>query len=669
MTLNLKMLATLDASGVKTGARESLRAISSIGDTAENTSTDLGKLSSAATAAAQAARAQGNAFRFSGQQAANSNRLAAHEVNVLAQQLSDGAIQVASGQSLFTAILQQGSQVQFLLGSKGVNSIGGSIALLKQGLIGFLNPINLAVAGLAAGAAGAAALYNAIAADDSATDALEAQGALIEALADRYDEVAAALDRLQDRPSIAGIALDRDELEEQRRLLTSMIGDIETSILRSLRLEANALSALAEPLTDYASSVREFQRELRATAEEFANTETSAESLIARLLELAQTAPDTEAEAAIRTIIREARGADDGLLQLIGRLNEVEASLRGIGLEATALGNIDEAANARIGSTFGIFEEANALDRLRSQLRPRRSESSDLERQREQVERFLATQDQTLERLRLETSLIGESEAARRRAIAALEAEFQIREFGLDLTSKSAEILRDNASAILEETQALENQQEAWAAVQSAGEAALRSITNKLASGDLTGALSALISQVSQLGLQLAAINPLSNSLFGTSYPTLGSVGGLFGGVFGGGSSLTSALGAATLNLYDGGGPTLSGNDTDIAGLVHRNEYVFDAKSTRKIGVNTLEALRQGALRGYQDGGLVTTSAFPAPRLTQTQTARSKPGPVQQTGDTFIMNITTPDIQSFRASRSQLAGEFARMTVRGGRNG
>lgn len=669
MTLNLQMLATLDASGVKTGARESQRAISGIGDTAENTSTDLGKLSSAANAATQAARAQGNAFRFSGQQAANSNRLAAHEVNVLAQQLSDGAIQVASGQSLFTAILQQGSQVQFLLGSKGVNTIGGSIALLKQGLIGFLNPINLAVAGLAAGAAGAAALYNAIAADDSATDALETQGALIEALADRYDEVAAALDRLQDRPSVAGIALDRDELEEQRHLLTGMIGELEISIQRSLRLEANALSALAEPLTDYASSVRDFQAELRATAEEFANTETSAENLIARLLELAQTAPDTEAEAAIRAIIREARNADDGLLQLIGRLNEVEASLRGIGIEATALGNIDEAANARIGSTFGIFEEATARDRLRSQLRPRRSGSSDLERQRQQIERFLATQDQTLERLRLETSLIGESGAARRRAIAALEAEFQIRDLGLDITSKSAEILRDNATAIHEETQALENQQEAWAAVQSAGEAALRSITSKLASGDLTGALSALISQVSQLGLQLAAINPLSNSLFGTSYPTLGSVGGLFGGVFGGGSSLTSALGAATLNLFDSGGSTGIGPDSDVAGLVHRNEYVFDARSTRKIGVNTLESLRQGALRGYQSGGLVTISAFPAPKSMRAKPELSAPEAVQQAGTTFIMNITTPDVQSFRASRSQLAGEFARMTLRGGRNG
>jgi hypothetical protein len=218
----------------------------------------------------------------------------------------------------------------------------------------------------------------------------------------------------------------------------------------------------------------------------------------------------------------------------------------------------------------------------------------------------------------------------------------------------TAASLRDNARAIAEETLALEELQSAWSAVQRTGETAIRSLVTRLADGDLTGALRSVITEVSQLGLQLAAINPLTNALFGTARPTLGAAGGFLGGLFG---------------SFDSGGSTGRGSDTEVAGLVHRNEYVFDAQSTRKIGVNTLEALRQGALRGYQDGGLVTTSAFSAPRLTQTETARSQPGPVQQTGDTFIMNIATPDIQSFRASRSQLAGEFARMNLRGGRNG
>ena len=661
MTLNLKMLATLDATGVESGAREARVALSGIGRTAEAAATDMGQLGSAAAAAAQAARAQGSAFRLSGQQAANSNRLAASEVNLLAQQISDGAIQVTSGQSLFTAILQQGSQVQFLLGSKGVNTIGGSIALLKQGLIGFLNPINLAIAGLAAGAAGASFLYQRIANDNSATEALEHQAELIETLAERYDEVGAALDRLQDRPSAAGIALDTDALEEQRDLLLSLIDDIEAGVRRSLRLEANALSALAEPLTEDAALFRAFQEELRQTADAFVDAESGADHLIARLLDLARTAPDMESERAIRAMIREARDADEGLFDLVARLGEVEAALSGIGAEAAALGTIDEAANARIARSFGIFDEENARKRLRTLLRPERSGPPAGSRQREQANALIAAQDQTLERLRLEISLLGESEAERRRAISALEAEQQIRELRIPVRSREADTIREMAARISEETLALEHQQAAWDTLRSAGETAIKTIADRLSDGDIAGAFDALLNQISQLALQLAAINPLMNSVFGTRYPTLSGAGSVLGGLFGGPSA---AVRSATFGLYGSGGPTGAGNDNEIAGFVHRNEYVFDAEATRKIGAGTLETLRQGALKGYQSGGLVRAGALPfaGPGMRDARPALAVSG-----GDTHI-HITTPDIQSFRASRSQIAGEFARLAARGQRN-
>jgi len=253
----------------------------------------------------------------------------------------------------------------------------------------------------------------------------------------------------------------------------------------------------------------------------------------------------------------------------------------------------------------------------------------------------------------------------RETAAAALEVSGTIPELRLtlaDLAAGSSAL----TNAIHEETQALTDQQEAWGAVQSAGEAAIRSIASKLASGDLTGAISALISQVSQLGLQLAAINPISNSLFGTSAPTLGGVSGLLGGIFSR-TPLTSALSAATLNLFERGGSTGPGRDSKIAGLVHRNEYVFDARSTREIGVPALEALRAGALKGYRDGGLVTTSAFTGASAVQTRPVLTTRDTARETGDTFTINITTPDIQSFRAARTQIAGEFARLAARGQR--
>lgn len=50
------------------------------------------------------------------------------------------------------------------------------------------------------------------------------------------------------------------------------------------------------------------------------------------------------------------------------------------------------------------------------------------------------------------------------------------------------------------------------------------------------------------------------------------------------------------------GGYTGSGARYDVAGLVHRGEYVFDASATRRIGVDVLESLRRGG-PGYADGG------------------------------------------------------------------
>ena len=42
------------------------------------------------------------------------------------------------------------------------------------------------------------------------------------------------------------------------------------------------------------------------------------------------------------------------------------------------------------------------------------------------------------------------------------------------------------------------------------------------------------------------------------------------------------------------GGFTGTGRDTDVAGLVHANEYVFDADATRRIGTKNLESIRKG---------------------------------------------------------------------------
>lgn len=114
-----------------------------------------------------------------------------------------------------------------------------------------------------------------------------------------------------------------------------------------------------------------------------------------------------------------------------------------------------------------------------------------------------------------------------------------------------------------------------------------------------------------------AASANLANALFG-NFGSSGQIGGLIGtaiagfiGVPGGGSGpapTAAQVGAAGdgLMFFDSGGYTGPGGKLDPAGIVHKGEYVFDADSTRRLGVGFLSRLR-----GYADGGYVGASGMP----------------------------------------------------------
>ncbi|PTW61435.1 transglycosylase-like protein with SLT domain [Breoghania corrubedonensis] len=93
-----------------------------------------------------------------------------------------------------------------------------------------------------------------------------------------------------------------------------------------------------------------------------------------------------------------------------------------------------------------------------------------------------------------------------------------------------------------------------------------------------------------------------------------GVIGSFVSGLFGGGGGAATG---APLNLlaFSGGGGTGTGADDEPAGIVHKNEYVFDAPATRAIGVPVLEALRKAAKRGYREGGLVGGGTALAPMM------------------------------------------------------
>ncbi|WP_428412293.1 M15 family metallopeptidase [Pararhizobium sp.] len=90
----------------------------------------------------------------------------------------------------------------------------------------------------------------------------------------------------------------------------------------------------------------------------------------------------------------------------------------------------------------------------------------------------------------------------------------------------------------------------------------------------------------------------------------------LAGTPFSGSKQLAASGG---IGLFDSGGYTGPGGKMTPAGIVHKGEYVFDAKAVSRLGVPALEKLR-----GYANGGLV--GAPVAPRLNTRQSSAASNG-------------------------------------------
>jgi lambda family phage tail tape measure protein len=97
-----------------------------------------------------------------------------------------------------------------------------------------------------------------------------------------------------------------------------------------------------------------------------------------------------------------------------------------------------------------------------------------------------------------------------------------------------------------------------------------------------------------------------------------GGIFGMLGGLFGSGSQMVDGYNVASTGginpfptPFANGGYTGPGHRLQPAGIVHAGEFVFDAASTARAGVQNLYAM-QSALRGYEPGGYVTPAFGPA---------------------------------------------------------
>ncbi|WP_036765219.1 phage tail tip lysozyme [Paracoccus pantotrophus] len=140
---------------------------------------------------------------------------------------------------------------------------------------------------------------------------------------------------------------------------------------------------------------------------------------------------------------------------------------------------------------------------------------------------YLRGQEEQLAKLRLELALVGQTAEVRARVLALAQAEQEIQRLGLD--GELADQARRRALAQAELGQMIEAQADAWKRVQSAGEAAIDGVLDKLRGGDVQGAMAEMLGEIEKGFFDLSIRNPLKNMLLGSNLGTWEDVGGWAG--------------------------------------------------------------------------------------------------------------------------------------------
>jgi lambda family phage tail tape measure protein len=123
------------------------------------------------------------------------------------------------------------------------------------------------------------------------------------------------------------------------------------------------------------------------------------------------------------------------------------------------------------------------------------------------------------------------------------------------------------------------------------------------------------------------------------------------GNAFSGGFGTGNAYGNQDMGQYFAtGGYTGNGGKFEPAGIVHKGEYVMDAATTKRIGVQNLERMR-----GYANGGYVGAPPMPAQGGGQSvvvnvinqssQPVEARQSAPQFNGEQFVQNVVLSDIR------------------------
>lgn len=403
---------------------------------------------------------------------------------------------------------------------------------------------------------------------------------------------AAALAATSDLPK--KIANAQEQLKQAQELAANTGMDIDRQAVSTWQKEVERLQAQQDALVARTQESQDRASQGRAQAEADARTEKALGRLKEMKKELADLGTPAEKIASVRA----------ALSQTVDELNRLR--------------NPDGSNNGAVNDAIRAAEELTrrrvaALEKGDTEATSARNK---VQREAEQVYNATRTAAesyaQEMERLNglLKSGAI-DQETFNRAAENAREK----------LESQSKGAVAGFSSAI---KSYLEGVQDVAGQVENLTSSALTGIEDAFVSLATTGKVSvkdmanSIIADMARIAVRQAITGPLASglqsALGGSAGAGAASGGGLFSGI---GSWLGSLFGGGKAE----GGFTGFGGKYEVAGPVHRGEYVFDAASTAALGVGNLETLRRSA-RGYAEGGYVgdmprgaTTSSAPRPTV------------------------------------------------------
>lgn len=433
-------------------------------------------------AGVKGARDFGNAMNASRMQTSN-----------LAAQLNDIGVQLAGGQSPFLIALQQGTQINQVLGQGGARAAVGALAGAFTSLV---NPVSLATIAIISLGGAAVQYFTSLLSDsDKSAEALEKQAQLIRNVAKEWGNAV---------PALQQYVAELDRIKNLEELQTATKGAIGQVLDESLTLLPQVRDAAVEAMTTAANSTQETRMayaqliadmgDVENAVDELNSAYQNGEDTTAAMDRVNQELADVfnssviPATGALRELIDQLAGAYSNAAGQAGNLAAQAQAAAVNASKLPALGTLTplESVNGQLtGDTIAIQNARAEATKSQTQIEAekvarssggrsrggggRAGAISEAQREREAVTKLI-------EQLEYEQSLIGMTDQQREVANA-------LRRAGAAATDEQRLKIEQLVESTYAEREALKANQEAMLELQSVGKEVLGGIISDLRAG------------------------------------------------------------------------------------------------------------------------------------------------------------------------------------------